>query len=135
MIRVNDDFEFERDTYGWKLHQWSDGVNPKTKEPIRSKSTTYHPNLEQVCSAVIDRCAGLAECAVMLTDGLASIKKELHVSIQCARKDSKEETGKFVDLCDTLDNTCLGNGMDDYVSLGKAQYMALINYANEIRGE
>jgi hypothetical protein len=42
---------------------------------------------------------------------------------------------KFIDLCDTLDNTCLGNGMDDMVSVGRSQYMALINYANEMRGE
>jgi hypothetical protein len=47
----------------------------------------------------------------------------------------RSEINKFIDLCDTLDNTCLGNGMDDMVSVGKAQYMALINYANEMRGE
>jgi len=58
MIKVNPRFEFERDTYGWKLHDWSDGVNPKTREPTRTKRTTYHPNLEQVCNAVIDREAG-----------------------------------------------------------------------------
>jgi len=58
MIKVNDRFEFEKDTYGWKLHDWSDGVNPKTKEPTRTKRTTYHPNVIQVCNAVIDREAG-----------------------------------------------------------------------------
>jgi hypothetical protein len=42
---------------------------------------------------------------------------------------------KFIELCDTLDNTCLGNGTDDMVSVGRSQYMALINYANEMRGE
>jgi len=58
MIKVNDRFEFQRDTYGWKLHDWSDGVNPKTKEATRTKRTTYHPNIIQVCNAVIDRQAG-----------------------------------------------------------------------------
>jgi hypothetical protein len=47
----------------------------------------------------------------------------------------KKQINKFIDLCDNLDNTCQGNGMDDMISVGRSQYIALINYANELRGE
>lgn len=55
MIKVDERFEFERDTYGWKLHEWSEGVNPKTQKPTRTKRTTYHSSVEQVCKALLDR--------------------------------------------------------------------------------
>ena len=58
MIKINEDFEFERDTYGWQLHQYRDGMNKKTGEPTRTKSTTYHASIYQICAAVIDRSAG-----------------------------------------------------------------------------
>jgi len=58
MIKINDRFEFERGDQCWNLHEWKDGTNPKTKEPTRSKTTTYHSKLEQICNAVIDRSAG-----------------------------------------------------------------------------
>lgn len=58
MITINDRFEFERGDQCWNLHEWRDGVNPKTKEPTRNKTTTYHSKLEQICNAVIDRSAG-----------------------------------------------------------------------------
>jgi len=57
MIELNDDFSFERDTYGWQLHQWRDGKD-KNGEHKRQKTTTYHANLHQICRSVIDRMAG-----------------------------------------------------------------------------
>lgn len=84
MIKVNDRFEFERDTYGWKLHDWSDGVNPKTKEPTRTKRTAYHPNIIQVCNAVIDREAGSEEVndIQMVLMYISSAREELLSAIK-----------------------------------------------------
>lgn len=57
MIKINEDFEFERDNHGWQLHQWRDGKS-KDGSPKRQKKTTYHSNIDQVCAAFIDRSAG-----------------------------------------------------------------------------
>ncbi len=59
MIKINNKFEISRDKHGWQLHEWKDGLN-KDKEPTRTKRTTYHPNLIQICDVVIDREAGCA---------------------------------------------------------------------------
>lgn len=60
MIKLNEDYEFERDQHCWNLHTWSDG---KTKEGDhkRSKKTTYHSTLRQLCNAIIEREAGKCE--------------------------------------------------------------------------
>ena len=68
MIKINEDFEFERADQCWELHQWRDGTNPKTKEPTRTKTTTYHGSVAQVCRAVIDREAGAADSLQSLQD-------------------------------------------------------------------
>jgi len=71
MIELNADFSFERDTYGWQLHQWRDGKDKKG-QPKRQKTTTYHANLHQICSTVIDRTAGncqsMAELQALLVN-------------------------------------------------------------------
>jgi hypothetical protein len=40
----------------------------------------------------------------------------------------------FIDLCDDVENTCLGNGGDDMVSVGGAQFWALMRHVEEMRG-
>jgi hypothetical protein len=60
MIKINDRFEFERQQYCWNLYEWKDGKD-KHGEPKRTKSTTYHSKLEQICNEVIDRSAGDAD--------------------------------------------------------------------------
>jgi hypothetical protein len=69
MVEVNGRFQFEKDTSGWQLHDWKDGEDKKGN-PIRTKKTTYHSNLKQICSVIIDRSAGqhssLQEIATML---------------------------------------------------------------------
>ncbi len=81
MIKINDRFEFERGDQCWNLHEWKDGVNPKTKEPTRSKTTTYHSKLEQVCSAVIDRELGKAEELSEIAKLLWVVKEELKAAM------------------------------------------------------
>jgi len=84
VIKVNDRFEFERDTYCWKLHDWKDGKNPKTGEAIRTKRTTYHANLAQVCRAVVDREAGLASDLASIVAVIERISKDLAIAINGA---------------------------------------------------
>lgn len=60
MIKLNEEFAFERDAYGWQLYQWRDGKD-KDGNPKRHKNTSYYPNLHQISSAIIDRSAGACQ--------------------------------------------------------------------------
>lgn len=57
MIELNEDFSFERDHYGWKLHHWVDGED-KDGNPKRHRHTTYYANLRNLSVAVVDRMVG-----------------------------------------------------------------------------
>jgi hypothetical protein len=81
MIKINEDFEFERDPQQWVLHEWRDGVNPKTKEPTRVEKITYHGTLHQVCSAVIERNSGKCESLKEVMKAIEATKADLLTSI------------------------------------------------------
>ena len=55
LVQINNDFEVESDSNQWKLHQYVDGINPKTKEPTRTKKTTYHGRLDQALTSALDK--------------------------------------------------------------------------------
>lgn len=76
MLKINEDYECERDTYGWKLHRWRDGKD-KDGNPKRTCRTTYHGTLVQVCNAVIDDAAGGAESARQLRSIVGVAKADL----------------------------------------------------------
>lgn len=60
-IKLNERLSILRDSNGgWRLHEKTNGINPKTKQPTESVSTTYHGKLTQVFSAAIERECGLA---------------------------------------------------------------------------
>jgi len=69
MIKFNNDFEFERDKYQWILHHWVDGKD-KDGNPKRSRRTTYHGTLSQLCDVIMERtcgrCESLAEIVTLL---------------------------------------------------------------------
>lgn len=71
MIKINDDYECERDKYQWILHHWTDGRD-KDGNQKRVCHDTYHANLTQVCNLVLDRAAGNAGCADELRDIIRS---------------------------------------------------------------
>lgn len=75
MIKINDRFEFERGDQCWNLYEWKDGINPKTKEPTRSKTNYYYSRLEKICNAVIDKEAGEADsmAGLLLIINMASV--------------------------------------------------------------
>lgn len=50
-------YEYEADTFGWRLHEWRDTTD-KEGEPKRTKRTTYHGNLLQVFDTILDRECG-----------------------------------------------------------------------------
>jgi hypothetical protein len=75
MIKINDRFEFERQEHCWNLYEWKDGINKKD-EVIRTKTTTYHGNLMQICNEVIDRTAGDADSMQEIKDLIESARAE-----------------------------------------------------------
>lgn len=82
MITFSERFQFERDRYGWMLHEWYEGRS-KDKQPKRHMITTYHANLEQVLSAIIDKSAGDCESI----DELRGLLKAMRVTSQKASKE------------------------------------------------
>jgi hypothetical protein len=81
MIKINEDFEFERDPHQWILHEWRDGVNPKTKEPTRVEKVTYHGTLHQVCCEVIERYAGSCDSLQEVMKAIESTKYDVMKAI------------------------------------------------------
>ena len=79
MIKINDRFEFERQEHCWNLYEWKDGINKKD-EVVRTKTTTSHGNLMQICNEVIDRSTGDADS---LRDCLDAIE-HAHNELECA---------------------------------------------------
>ena len=85
MIKINDKYSIERDRYCWNLHEYREGVNPKTKEPTISKHTTYHSDLEQICSTVLDKSGEEIKEVNDLMDAIFKAKQELLMAIRgCA---------------------------------------------------
>ena len=70
MIKFNDRFSAERDTYGWTLTEKKAGANKDGERVIR-ESQTYYTGLEGVCNAIIDRSLGGCET---LPEVLAALK-------------------------------------------------------------
>ncbi|MGB1303998.1 hypothetical protein [Pseudoalteromonas marina] len=71
-VKINDKFEIESDSNQWKLNQYVDGINPKTKEPTVTKKTTYYGRLDQLLASALDK--ELKDCDT--TVGLLSAIKE-----------------------------------------------------------
>jgi len=72
IVQINNDFEVESDSSQWKLHQYIDGINPKTKEPTRNKKTTFHGRLEQALTSALDKhlkqCESICDILVAIDD-------------------------------------------------------------------
>ena len=80
MLIINERFKAERDTHGWKLHQLMP-VKGKDGSSKERHHTTYHPNLKQICGAVIDREAGMMESLEELKDMLTAASEVLAGSV------------------------------------------------------
>jgi RNA binding exosome subunit len=80
MITINSRFEFERQQYCWNLYEWKDGINKKD-EVVRTKTTTYHGNLMQICNEVIDRSAGDAESLQGIMEVVGTASADLLVAV------------------------------------------------------
>ena len=84
MIRINEDFEFERYTYGWTLHWYQDGLNKKTKQRTRNSTQTYYSTLDQLCQSVIDKSAGGAVDINGVVSAINNASAELSKAIKSA---------------------------------------------------
>ena len=65
----------ERDTYGWTLTYWRKGINPKTKEPTRNPTKSYHGTLAQALLYALDKNVGEAQNLQELQE-LLTVKTE-----------------------------------------------------------
>ena len=54
MIKINDEFSFSTDPHNWILHHTYMGEDRKGN-PKRQTKETYHPNLEKLCDAILDK--------------------------------------------------------------------------------
>jgi len=70
MIKFNNRFSAERDSYGWTLTEKKAGKNKDGEHVIRERET-YYTSFEGVCNAVIDRAIGVCES---LPEVLAALK-------------------------------------------------------------
>ena len=68
MIKLNEDYSFEKDPYQWILHSWKTVVNKKDGSTKRQKKTTFHSNILQVCNEIVNREAGKCESMEELRD-------------------------------------------------------------------
>lgn len=84
MIKINEDFEFEWDGTQWILHQWRDGINPRTKEPTRAAKQTYYPTLIQLCSKVVELNAAAADNLLGMVANMRSVEHGLRMAIEKA---------------------------------------------------
>ena len=71
MIKFNERFSAERDSYGWTLTEKKAGRNKDGGNVIR-ENQTYYSGFEGVCNAVIDKsldvCESLPEVLAALKD-------------------------------------------------------------------
>lgn len=82
-IRLNDRLNIYRDSQGgWRLHEKTTGINPKTKQPTEGRNTTYHGSLCQVFSAAIEREAGLASDLDGLVENIHRLKRDIRTVIE-----------------------------------------------------
>lgn len=85
-MRVNDDFEFERDGTSWTLKQYGDRTNRETQQVTRGViRTTYHANLSQVCDAIIDRSAGTADTLSGIVSAIERAGRECAAALGVTR--------------------------------------------------
>jgi len=81
MVKVNDRFEFERDSMGWILYEWRVGVNPKTKTPTRTRRPHYYSNIVQVCNGIIDRSCDKADDATTIMQCVEKARDDVVTAI------------------------------------------------------
>lgn len=79
MIKINERFSIERDTYTWKLHDTT--PNKEGSKHATSTRTTYPANLKQVCNAVLDKSASGCESIESLISRLDELTSELYAAI------------------------------------------------------
>lgn len=82
MIKVNETFSFQRDKFDWVLREQRKGFDKKRQVETQCEYTTYHPSLEQVCKAMIDRYHGNATTISKLKEHITKTKKEILAAIE-----------------------------------------------------
>jgi hypothetical protein len=77
-IRINKRFSFRRDDHCWRLLESRDGISRKDKDqPVTTVEATYHPTLERLFNAVIDRSVGNAASLEAIITVMLEVQKEI----------------------------------------------------------
>ena len=70
MIKVNEEFSFSTDPHNWILHHTYMGEGRDKKPKLQTKES-FHPNLEKLCDAILDK-------ACMEAPGIEEIKEAMY---------------------------------------------------------
>ena len=54
MIKINENFTYEVNSYNWVLYEWRDGTSKKGKQ-VRYSKISYHNTLSNMLLAVMDK--------------------------------------------------------------------------------
>ena len=86
MIKINEEYSFDRDKFGWNLYRFVE-ARDKKGNPKLKKKTTYHATLEQVCKKIIDLEAGKYDSMKELKAFLLNANESLLQDVQVIIKD------------------------------------------------
>lgn len=84
-MKVNRDWELERDYHGWQLKHYREGINPKTNKPTRTYRSSYHSTMEQCLDYIIDMEAGAATDAEELKGILHEVRGDILTALKFRR--------------------------------------------------
>ena len=73
----NGRFEAQRDRYQWILIEHYTGTSKKTGAPKAQTKTTFHNNLRNMCTYIVDRCAGNCTTAAEIVSLLQNSERLL----------------------------------------------------------
>ena len=79
MINLKENFSCSRDSYGWKLISYYDGLDRK-KNHKRQFNESYYANLDHLLNAVIDIESGKCESLEELKDMLKQAREGILIT-------------------------------------------------------
>ncbi len=85
MVKINENFKFERDAYQWILTETYMGRDKKTGEPKAQTRKSFHGTLQQVCKYILDRgvkdCQSLEEIIEKIDKAVELMTKQAEIII------------------------------------------------------
>lgn len=84
-IKINEDFEIERDIGCWIVYIWRDGIKKDTKEKIRVSTELYPSTLMGCFNAILETTAGKASSLSEMKQLILQCKEDIinAIGINC----------------------------------------------------